>query len=299
MLTYVQVCYDNYMPVSINFVGCASDNYMVGRDGHPIKQITIHWMDGTLAGTDSWFHNPSSKVSAHYGIADKIVHQYVKDTDTSYGAGNWGVNLETINIEHEGSPTHPITEETYQTSAHLIAELCQKYAIPCDRDHIRKHSEVSLHPTACPGTLDIDKLVQLAYNILNLPIPAPEPVQTSSIPQQPTDGLMTLKVTVSALRVRKEPNTSSVCTGELQSNQLVIANGITAGEMVAGNATWYKLTSGLFVWGGGVEVVNPSNRTLPLLSITIQVNRSITANQSAAYNQAVSDFKAKVSQILV
>ena len=30
--------------------------------------IVLHIMDGTLSGTDSWFADPSSQVSSHYGI---------------------------------------------------------------------------------------------------------------------------------------------------------------------------------------------------------------------------------------
>lgn len=35
-------------------------------------------MSGTLAGTDSWFRNPTAYVSAHFGVGlDGSVHQYV------------------------------------------------------------------------------------------------------------------------------------------------------------------------------------------------------------------------------
>jgi N-acetyl-anhydromuramyl-L-alanine amidase AmpD len=41
-------------------------------------------MDGTLAGTDAWFTNPASQVSAQYGIGKNgEVHQYVKEEDTA------------------------------------------------------------------------------------------------------------------------------------------------------------------------------------------------------------------------
>src|SRR5271166_959556 len=62
----------------------------------------LHIMEGTLAGTDSWFKNPSSQVSAHFGIGkDGTVYQWV---DTAFVA--WHVasdNGFAIGIEHEGN----------------------------------------------------------------------------------------------------------------------------------------------------------------------------------------------------
>ena len=56
-------------------------------------------------------------------------------------------------------------EDTYKRSAELIADICRRYGIPCDRSHIIKHSEV--FATACPGGIDIDKLVRMANDFLN------------------------------------------------------------------------------------------------------------------------------------
>ena len=231
------------MPLPIQFVGANSGNYMAGRQGNPINQITIHWMDGTLAGTDGWFNNPNSHVSAHYGVANGIVHQYVRDTDTAYGAGNWDVNLHTINIEHEGSPTLPIDPQTYVTSSQLLIQLCRQYNIPIDRAHIRKHSEVALHPTACPGNLDIDKLVNMAQN----PIAVPPPTPPAYI----------VKVIVPALRLRLDPDTTSKVLGLLPLGTVAIADREVSGESVAGMDLWFHIPShNAFIWSGGVQVIS-------------------------------------------
>jgi len=136
-------------------------NYMKGREGKQITKIVMHWFGtGDLAGADSRFSNPLSKVSAHYGISDDIVYQWVEEKYTSYGAGDWNTNLTCINIEHDATTTKNATEETYQTAGQLLREICDRHNIPLDREHIIKHSEVKA--TQCPGTLDVDKIIAIA-----------------------------------------------------------------------------------------------------------------------------------------
>lgn len=143
----------------------SSPNFDNGRKGKTIDKIVCHWMVGTLAGTDAHFKKASSKVSAHYGVAGKEVHQYVLEDDTAWHAGNYDMNLRSLGIEHEGGPDSPISEETYNTSAQLISELSVKYKIPLDRKHILKHSEIVA--TQCPGTLDVDRLIAMAKEFIN------------------------------------------------------------------------------------------------------------------------------------
>jgi hypothetical protein len=64
------------MTLPITWIG--SCNKTPGRGGFRPEAIVIHIMEGTLGGTDDWFNNPASKVSAHYGIGrNGQVHQYV------------------------------------------------------------------------------------------------------------------------------------------------------------------------------------------------------------------------------
>lgn len=144
----------------MNTVWIGSPNYMQGRNGTPVDRIVIHWMDGTLAGTDKTFQDDSRDTSAHFGVEDDNVHQYVDVDNTAYHAGNWPMNLRSVSIEHSAQPGRDASEKTYRTSAQIIREVCDKFGIPIDRQHIIKHSEVI--PTACPGTIDIDKLIALA-----------------------------------------------------------------------------------------------------------------------------------------
>ena len=144
--------------MDIKWIGANSKNYSIGRNGTIIKKIVLHWIVGKLAAADATFQDGNRIASAHYGIGGKVVHQYVKDTDTAYHAGNLTVNRESIGIEHEGGPDIPISEDTYKTSIALVTDLCKKYGIPVDRDHIKMHREIKA--TQCPGTLDIDRIVK-------------------------------------------------------------------------------------------------------------------------------------------
>lgn len=136
------------------------NNYGIGRAGHKVDKIILHWIAGTLASCDATFQNPTRKASAHYGIGGDKLHQYVNESDTAWHAGNLTVNRQSIGIEHEGGPDIGISPMTYKTSALLIRDICQRYGIPFDREHIKGHNEIS--KTQCPGTLDIDRLIQMA-----------------------------------------------------------------------------------------------------------------------------------------
>lgn len=144
----------------MNITWIGSPNYTQGREGHKPNKIVIHWMDGTLSSTDNVFQDTVRNTSAHYGVEDNLIHQYVNTDDTAYHAGNWEVNLESIGIEHSADPNRPASDSTYNTSAALINYLANKYTIPLDRDHIIKHSQVI--STQCPGSIDLDILITKA-----------------------------------------------------------------------------------------------------------------------------------------
>jgi N-acetyl-anhydromuramyl-L-alanine amidase AmpD len=159
-----------------------SPNYSVGRNGYKPEAVVIHCMDGTLTGTDAWFHNPASQVSAHYGIGKNgEVHRYVEETDTAWHAGrvnapSWALlkpnvnpNLYTIGIEHEGKPTDVWTPEQKQASAALIKDLCTRWKIPIDRQHIVGHYQIFSGKPFCPAQDKniIDELIALAQGGTN------------------------------------------------------------------------------------------------------------------------------------
>lgn len=140
-------------------------NWRPGRQIFKPITIVIHVMDGTLAGTDAWFANSASRVSAHYGVSTKEIHQYVHESDTAYHAGNvrgatWPLlrpnvnpNLYTIGIEHEGRVDTAWTGLLYGQSTMLVREICKRWGIPMDATHIIGHHEI-YSPKPCPGLWD-------------------------------------------------------------------------------------------------------------------------------------------------
>lgn len=154
-----------------NVVWIGSPNMTSGRAGQRVIAIVDHIMAGTLAGCDSWFNNPTSKVSAHFGIGKNgELHQYVRTGDTAWANGianrpdttiDWirnaianGANLNalTVSIEHEGLSGQPFTEAMYQTSLRVHRYLIKQYGIPIDRQHIIGHNKIdSVNRSGCPG----------------------------------------------------------------------------------------------------------------------------------------------------
>lgn len=173
----------------MNIIQKKSSNFWVGRKGYRPEAVVIHIMDGTLPGTDSWFANPASQVSAHYGIGKSgEVHQYVQENDAAWHAGrvdtpiwklirpNVNPNLYTIGIEHEGKPDEGWTEAMKQSSATLIREICQRWQVPIDRDHVVGHFEIFAKKPNCPATNKriLDELVTLANQQTETPKPSVE-----------------------------------------------------------------------------------------------------------------------------
>lgn len=149
----------------IKWIG--SPNFTPGRKGQRPVVIVCHIMAGSLAGTDSWFNNPQSKASAHFGVGkDGTIHQYVAEEDAAWANGRvqgvpWPAwadkprvnpNLRSLSIEHEGQPDDGLTEAQYQASLALIRYLCERWAIPPDREHIIGHYQIdAINRPNCPG----------------------------------------------------------------------------------------------------------------------------------------------------
>ncbi len=161
-----------------------SPNFSTGRKGYSPIAIVIHIMEGTLGGTDSWFKNPESRVSAHYGIGlSGEIHRYVQEQDSAWHAGRvdgprWALikrdttggkyinpNYYTIGIEHEGYKDSEWTGALYASSAELIADIAARWEIPIDSEHIIGHREIYCLKS-CPGSkVIIGRIIEMAKEI--------------------------------------------------------------------------------------------------------------------------------------
>lgn len=169
------------------WIGCADENFTVGRGGYKPEGIAMHIMAGTLVGTDAWFLTPPAKrpdgkaSSSHYGIGKQgQIHVYVLEENSAYHAGRvkpkpstlpllvqfpGNPNAFLIGIEHEGQVDDDWTPEMIEASAQLVAEICLRWEIPIDRTHIVKHHEI-FQPKPCPGPkCPMDEIVAKALQI--------------------------------------------------------------------------------------------------------------------------------------
>lgn len=133
-------------------------HYTPGRPG-PIKYLVVHHNAGVnLSTADCWRIWQDREASAHYQVeTDGTIGQLVNDWDTAWHAGNANVNAESIGIEHAntgGAAAHwPISDETVDAGAHLVAALCHAYnlGVPIWESNVFPHHYFS--QTSCPYLL--------------------------------------------------------------------------------------------------------------------------------------------------
>lgn len=130
-------------------------HYTPGRAGHRIKMVVIHHNAGMLSIDQIWQVWQDREASAHYQVtATGEIGQLVNDTDTAWHAANLLRNQESIGIEHANiggaSADWPISEQTREEGAHLVAALCRYYSLgrPKWGTNVRPHSETG--QTSCP-----------------------------------------------------------------------------------------------------------------------------------------------------
>jgi peptidoglycan hydrolase-like protein with peptidoglycan-binding domain len=97
-------------------------NRTVAQMVHPVMGLVLHIEQGTESGTNGWFHNPASQVSAHFGVSKAGLLQQWVDTDDkawAIGAGNrfW------ISVENEGFAGNVLAAEQIDAVAKILAWL--------------------------------------------------------------------------------------------------------------------------------------------------------------------------------
>lgn len=235
-------------------------NKQKGRNDLRPTAVVIHIMDGTLHGTDTWFLDPASRVSAHYGVgAAGVVHQYVAESDTAWHAGRrynptWKLirqtpnpNVYTIGIEHEGLADSPWSDAMLDASTRLVMEICNRWSIPIDRDHVIGHREIYARKT-CPGTwLDLDRFVAQVQQA------ALDPAGYNFVAQR---GSTRARLDLN-LRARAPTTLAPVTRTVPGGSALDYAGWTSNGLTVNGNAHWYRSNNDEFFWAGATTTPVP------------------------------------------
>lgn len=150
-----------------------------------VDTIVLHWMATNLAGCDATFTAGVRQASAHYGIEDGTVHQYVREGDAAWHAGDRAVNHRSIGIEHSAQPGRDASDATVATSIALCVELCKRYGIGADAIH--QHRDY--YATQCPGTLPVAHIREQVRIALAAPAPTPAPTPKPAPAPAPSKGL--------------------------------------------------------------------------------------------------------------
>lgn len=129
------------------------------KGGNRPRVVILHIIVGTLVGADSWFRNPRSKVSAHFGVGkDGRITQWVDTADRAWA--NAGANPYSISIENEGQVGDALTAAQVESNARIVAWASTAHGIPIQVNNSAGGSGLSYHRmasawslggTACPG----------------------------------------------------------------------------------------------------------------------------------------------------
>lgn len=215
-----------------------------------IDRIVIHHNAGTNDenARRTWYVSTGIGTSAHYQVTPDKIWGCVGENFVAYHAGDYGMNQRSIGIEHlnsTGAPSWQIAEGTYHNSAQLIVDICQRYGIPIDRQHIIGHREV--FATQCPGGIDLDKLIRLAKEYASGVVVSKteNTTQKPAISKTETTGSFKVRVSVTDLNIRKEPSLKAKTKGKVKPGVYTIteiksADGYEWGKLKSG-AGWIAL----------------------------------------------------------
>ncbi|MFD7980173.1 peptidoglycan-binding protein [Streptomyces sp. NPDC059071] len=143
-----------------------------------VRGLVVHVMDGTLAGTDSWFRNPASQASSHFGTGRAgTLYQWVSARDRAWAQGSG--NKTWLSSENEGRGGQTLTEEQLDRNAEIFAWVVKTYPNvplkvatgPDDRGlgyHAMGGKAWGGH-TSCPGpkiVAQLDEIVRRTVAIL-------------------------------------------------------------------------------------------------------------------------------------
>ncbi|KRN75694.1 BlyA [Weissella kandleri] len=148
--------------------------YNGGERTRAVDFVVIHHNATTSKEADigTWVVGSGAYTSAHYEIANNEIIGTLGENYVAYHAGGTGgsdvptisdINNRSIGLEFlnsTGAPDWEVSDETLRSGAKLLADICERYGLPIDRSVIKLHREITA--TACPGGLDIDKLIQYA-----------------------------------------------------------------------------------------------------------------------------------------
>jgi hypothetical protein len=173
------------LPASINETSAtvSPNGYTVGRPTlpesttlPPVNHFVLHHVAGTsLSGAINTLSGSKGAPTASYVVQDKNLVAMVPEDCAPWTNGRWKSNLHSITFEMvnaggtSSSGFLPPSDETCETVAHAMARACMRWNMAVDLEYginVFGHKDVSKSPTACPGALDVKKVVARANEIM-------------------------------------------------------------------------------------------------------------------------------------
>lgn len=189
------------------FIQCDQRNYTPGRRGQRVRRVVVHYTGakGNAHENLVYFSRNRCGASAHYFIGKGgDVRQSVRESDTAWHAGNWGMNLMSVGIE-VCSAGEDFTEAQVASLASLVGDLMRRYGIPAS-GVIRHYDVTGKH---CPAPyVDAGKWARLHARITGGGAAAPaKAAPAGGSGGSASGGGFLVRVTADALNVRSGPGT--------------------------------------------------------------------------------------------
>ncbi|WP_181059303.1 peptidoglycan recognition family protein [Pseudoclavibacter sp. AY1H1] len=156
----------------------------LGPRGRSVDHFVVHHAaDSSLANVLAMMSSGSREVSANYVVKDGQIVGVVPEEHRGWSLSSpeWdgrSITVETCNSATGDASGWPISEQSYESLAKLIADCATRYGFPINRDRVLGHREVfsrhgASYATACPGGIDLDRLVRMAKEAQSGARPAP------------------------------------------------------------------------------------------------------------------------------
>ena len=149
------------VPANIN-------NYMIGRNGVKISEITIHHMAGVLTAEECGrlFQNPNKASSTHYGIGKNgETGLYVDEKNTAYANGNFESNLRSVTIEVSNSTVggdYPVADNVLNILIQIVADIAKRNNLGKLVNGVNLMPHNKYIATSCPGRYLLSKMDYIA-----------------------------------------------------------------------------------------------------------------------------------------
>lgn len=148
-----------------------ANGYNVGREG-TVNHIVLHHGDTpSLEGILNTLNGVVGSPTTQYAVKDNVAVAMVDEQDTAWTNTRWMSNSRSVTMEicNDVVKGDKPSEASHETAAWLTARAAVRHGIELPLVHginVFGHKEVSKLPTACPGLLDIEKIVARANEIL-------------------------------------------------------------------------------------------------------------------------------------